>query len=76
MNIQHTTPTTPLRARMIADMSARTLGPASQTNHLRACKRFAAWLGRSPDTATADDVKHFSFISWRLAPAFARATRR
>ena len=44
---------------MIADMSARTLGPASQTNHLRACKRFAAWLGRSPDTATADDVKHF-----------------
>jgi integrase/recombinase XerD len=40
-------------------MSARTLGPASQTSHLRACKRFAAWLGRSPDTATADDVKHF-----------------
>ena len=26
---------------------------------MRACKRFAAWLGRSPDTATADDVKHF-----------------
>ena len=44
---------------MIADMSARTLGPASQTSHLRACKRFAAWLGRSPDTATADDLKHF-----------------
>jgi integrase/recombinase XerD len=59
MNIQHSTPPTPLRARMIADMSARTLGPASQTSHLRACKRFAAWLGRSPDTATADDVKHF-----------------
>jgi len=59
MNIQHSTPTTPLRAGMIADMSARTLGPASQTSHLRACKRFAAWLRRSPDTATADDVKHF-----------------
>lgn len=59
MNIQHSTPTTPLRSRMIADMSARTLGPASQTSHLRACKRFAAWLRRSPDTATADDVKHF-----------------
>ncbi|MEY8119440.1 hypothetical protein AB9F27_13035 [Falsihalocynthiibacter sp. CO-5D18] len=42
MNIQHSTPTTPLRARMIADMSGRNLGPASQTSHLRACKRFAA----------------------------------
>ena len=59
MTVQHLDPTTPLRARMIADMSARNLGPASQTSHLRACKRFAAWLGRSPETATPDDVKHF-----------------
>jgi integrase/recombinase XerD len=59
MNIQHSTPITPLRARMISDMTARNLGPASQTSHLRACKRFAAWLGRSPETATPDDVKHF-----------------
>ena len=59
MNIQNSAPSTSLRERMIADMTARTLGAASQTSHLRACKRFAAWLGRSPDTATADDVKHF-----------------
>ncbi len=59
MNIQHSTPITPLRARMIADMSARNLGPASQTSHLRACKRFAAWLRRSPETATPDDVRDF-----------------
>ncbi len=59
MNIQHSTSITPLRARMIADMTARTLGPASQTSHLRACKRFAAWLGRSPQTATPDDVRDF-----------------
>lgn len=59
MNIQRSTPVSPLRARMIADMSARNLGPASQTSHLRACKRFAAWLGRSPETATPDEVKHF-----------------
>ena len=59
MNIQQSAPTTPLRARMIADMSGRNLGPASQTSHLRACKRFAAWLGRSPETATPDDVKYF-----------------
>jgi integrase/recombinase XerD len=59
MNIEHSTSITPLRARMIADMTARTLGPASQTSHLRACKRFAAWLGRSPQTATPDDVRDF-----------------
>ena len=59
MNIQALTTTTPLRARMIADMSARNLGPASQASHLRACKRFAAWLRRSPDTATPDEVKDF-----------------
>ena len=58
MNIQTPT-TTPLRARMIADMKGRNLGPASQRSHLRACKRFAAWLKRSPDTATPDDVKYF-----------------
>ena len=38
---------------------ARALGAASQRSHLRVCKRFAAWLKRSPDTATADDVKYF-----------------
>jgi site-specific recombinase XerD len=59
MNIQHSKPTTSLRARMISDMSARNLGPASQSSHLRACKRFAAWLGRTPEMATPDDVKDF-----------------
>lgn len=58
MNIQTPT-TTPLRERMIADMTARNLGHASHVGHLRGCKRFAAWLERSPETATADDVKHF-----------------
>ena len=59
MTNQHPAPATPLRARMIADMSARNLGPASQTSHLRACKRFSSWLGRSPETASPDDVKLF-----------------
>ena len=59
MNIQHPTTTIPLRARMIADMTARNLGRASQTSHSRACKRFAAFLRRSPEAATPDDVKGF-----------------
>ena len=49
----------PLRQRMIEDMSARQLRPATQTSHIRACKRFAAFLKQSPDTATADDIRRF-----------------
>ncbi len=51
--------TSPLRQRMIEDMKARKLGPGSQRNHIGSCKRFAAFLKRSPDTATADDVRLF-----------------
>jgi hypothetical protein len=45
----------PLRRRMIEDMSARKLGPHTQRSHIGGCKRFAAYLKRSPDTAAADD---------------------
>src|SRR5258708_3710748 len=56
-----TTPTTvsPLRQRMSGDMMARRLVPGTQVGHIRACKRFAAWLKRSPETATADDLRSF-----------------
>jgi integrase/recombinase XerD len=50
---------TPLRQRMIEDMSARKLGRHSQRSHIYSCERFAAFLKRSPDTATADDVRRF-----------------
>ena len=49
----------PLRQRMIEDMAARKLGPHSQRSHISSCKRFAAFLKRSPDTATADDIRRF-----------------
>jgi site-specific recombinase XerD len=48
-----------LRERMIEDMNARKLGAHSQRSHLSSCKRFAAYLKRSPDTATADEVRLF-----------------
>ena len=48
-----------LRQRMIEDMTARKLGPATQTHRLRAFRRFAAWLRRTPDTATAEDIRLF-----------------
>jgi integrase/recombinase XerD len=49
----------PLRQRMIDDMRARKLGRHSERSHIHSCKRFAAFLKRSPDTATADDVRAF-----------------
>ena len=49
----------PLRQRMIEDIVARKRGLACRKSHLRAYKRFAAWLQRSPDTATADEIRLF-----------------
>ena len=49
----------PLRQRMIEDMNARKLGKHSQRGHIRSCKRFAAFLKRSPETATPDDIRRF-----------------
>ena len=49
----------PLRQRMIEDMNARKLTNGTQTGHIRSCRRFAAFLKRSPETATADDIRLF-----------------
>ena len=50
---------TPLRQRMIEDMNARKLCAGTQRGHILSCKRFAAFLKRSPDTATLDDIRRF-----------------
>src|SRR5258707_7258257 len=49
----------PLRQRMLEDMVARKLNPHTQRSHISSCRRFAAWLKRSPDTATPDEVRGF-----------------
>jgi len=49
----------PLRQRMIEDMNARKLCAGTQRGHLRGCKRFAAFLKRSPETATVEDIRRF-----------------
>ena len=49
----------PLRQRMIEDMNARKLGAGTQRGHIHSCKRFAEFLKRSPDTATAEDIRRF-----------------
>src|SRR5438874_7404857 len=49
----------PLRQRMIEDMNARKLCAGTQRGHIHSCKRFAAFLNRSPDTATTEDIRRF-----------------
>src|SRR6201994_2104396 len=48
-----------LRQRMIEDMNARKLCAGTQRGHISSCKRFAAFLKRSPDTATLEDIRRF-----------------
>ena len=57
--MSETNTVSPLRQRMIEDMAARKLNPHTQRSHISSCKRFTAWLKRSPDTATADEVRRF-----------------
>jgi integrase/recombinase XerD len=71
--MSETNSVSPLRQRMIEDMAARKLNPHTQRSHVYSCKRFAAWLKRSPDTATPDEVRHFSCISSRAVRASVTA---
>ena len=41
---------------MIADMTIRTFGDKTQRDYIRHVEAFARFLGRSPDTATGDDI--------------------
>jgi integrase/recombinase XerD len=52
-------PISPLRQRMLEDMSLRGFTPDTQRDYIRAVKKLAAFLGRSPDTATAEDLRAF-----------------
>jgi len=57
--ISTTAPVTPLRQRMQHDMMMRGLLPRTQDQYIRHVRRFAAWLGRPPDTATTEDLRNF-----------------
>ena len=52
-------PISPLRQRMIDDMTARRFKEKVQKDYVRHVRSFAAFLGRSPDTATSEDLRHF-----------------
>ncbi len=49
----------PLRQRMIEDMTIRRLAPTTQASYIRAVKNFTVFLGRSPDHASAEDLRRY-----------------
>jgi site-specific recombinase XerD len=60
----------PLRRRMIEDMTVRNLSPATQRSYLHAVAKFSRYFGRSPDRLDLEDVRAFQVhlvangISW------------
>jgi integrase/recombinase XerD len=56
----HTTrPISPLRQRMIEDMTLRKLSPQTQAAYIRAVIKLTRFLGRSPDAATPEDLRRY-----------------
>ena len=54
-----TTAVSPLRRRMIDDMSLRNLSPATQRSYLHTVTKFRRYFGRSPDRLGLEDVQAF-----------------
>lgn len=53
------TPVSPLRQRLIDDMNMRHFSRETLRNYIRDVGRFATFLDRPPDTATAEDLRRF-----------------
>jgi len=69
-------PISPLRQRMIEDMTARHFAEKAQTDYIRYVKSFAAFLGRSPDAASAEDLRLFQqhMTKTHVSPGVVNAT--
>jgi integrase/recombinase XerD len=66
----------PPRQRMTDDMRMRKLAPKTQVAYIRAVSKFAKFLGRSPDTATAEDLRRFQLhmVDHGTSPTTLNAT--
>ncbi len=56
---QSTKTISPLRQRMIEDMTLRKLNPKTQSTYIRAVVNLTRFLGRAPDTAEAEDLRRY-----------------
>src|SRR6201987_5067274 len=59
-------PVSPLRARMIEDMTVRGFKEDTRRDYVRHVRAFAAFIDRSPDTATAEDLRLFELHQTRI----------
>jgi integrase/recombinase XerD len=70
------TPATPLRQRMIEDMNLRGFTDHTQRGYIRIVSAFAQFLGRSPETATPEDVRAYQLhLSHEGVPTAATNAR-
>lgn len=67
---------TPLRQRMIEDMRMRKLEPRTQEGYIRAVRKLTGYLKRSPETASAEDLRNFQLhlVDTGISPS--RSMRR
>ena len=65
----------PLRQRMIEDMTARRLATGTQKGHILSCRRFAGFLQRSPERATAAELRRFQLHLCENAMSIANRNR-
>jgi len=73
----HSTKTiSPLRQRMIEDMTLRKLSPKTQSKYIPAVINFTGFLGRSPDTAMAEDLRGYQLrlVKNGISPIMLNAT--
>jgi site-specific recombinase XerD len=66
----------PLRQRMIDDMRLRKLSPKTQTGYIRAVRQLAGFLGRSPDSATVEELRRYQLhlVDHGISPVSLNAT--
>ena len=62
-------PISPLRRRMIEDMTIRKFAPRTQEGYIRAVKAFSAFFGASPDKASFEDLRRYQL---HLVASFCR----
>src|SRR3954465_989366 len=62
----------PLRKRMIEDMTIRQFGEKTRRDYIRQVREFTAFLGRSPDRAEPEDLRRYQLHLASLGASYAR----
>jgi len=59
----------PLRRRMVEDMTVRNMSPATQRSYVSAVSKFSRYFGKSPERLSLEDVRAFQvhLVSTRIS---------